>query len=575
MCGIVGFAKQNCINDIYKCLKLLDYRGYDSVGVAYNNIDSTFIVKQKGKVEEIFSLIKNIDTNIGIGHTRWATHGKPSETNAHPHKCGLFTIVHNGIIENADFLRRELIKKGYLFLSETDSEVVAVLLQDYFEPDNVLSGIQKAVKQLTGTYALAILCEYSVDTVYLVKKENPLIIGKGENFFCFASDTPALVGYAQSIYRMRDYEFATIKENSVSLFDKNLKEIPIDFKKSDITQDNIDKGLFPTYMLKEIFEIPESVKQTIEYLKKLTLPVFRYNSIYIVGCGTAFHAGLYAKGLIERLLKTTAFCIPSDEFVVSDIEIDENDLIIAISQSGETADTICAVKNAKKNHAKVIAVTNVASSTIATLGDFTVATKAGVEIAVGATKSYATQLVALKYVVNSIAGLPNTVDYNLSEYIAKMLDYNDYIKTFAFERTFENLFFMGLGSDYPSALEGSLKAKEISLFYSDACHSGEIKHGPLAMVSDKTLVICIVTKEKYLKTSLNAINEVKSRGATVLAISCFENTSENEIIIPKCDEDDRSILSVIPMQLLSYYLAIKRNLDPDKPRNLAKSVTVG
>lgn len=575
MCGIIGFAKQNCINDIYNGLKLLDYRGYDSVGVAYNNIDSTIIVKQKGKVEEIYPKIKNIQSNIGIGHTRWATHGKPSEVNAHPHKCGLFTIVHNGIIENADILRTELVKKGYLFLSETDSEVIAVLLQDCFEPDNVLFGVRKAVRKLVGTFALAVLCEYSIDTVYLVKKENPLIIGKGKNYFCFASDTPALVNYTQSLYRMNDNEFAIIKENSVSLFDENLNEIPIEFKNSDITSDNVDKGSFQTYMLKEIFEIPKSVKQTSEYLKNLSLNLVRYKSIYIVGCGTAFHAGLYAKGLIEKLLKTNAFCISSDEFIVSDLKVDKNDLFISISQSGETADTICAIKKAKINFATILAVTNVESSTIATMGDYTIITRAGVEIAVGATKSYATQLVALKYIVYTLAKKPFSVDSDLFESINKMIGYGEYIKNFVFEHDFENLFFMGLGSDYPTALEGSLKAKEISYVFSDACHSGEIKHGPLAMVTNKTLVVIIITKEKYLKTSINAINEVKSRGATVLAVSCFEKVAENEILIPKCVEDDRSILSVVPLQLLSYYIAIKRNLDPDKPRNLAKSVTVG
>lgn len=576
MCGIIGFAKKDCLLDVYKGLELLEYRGYDSVGIAYNDFDSTYIVKQKGRVKDIKDKIRNFHSDVAIGHTRWATHGKPSETNAHPHKCGLFTVVHNGIIENADEIRKESIRKGYLFLSETDTETIAVLLQDCFDPDDVISGIKKAIDKLVGTYALAILCEYTPDTAYLVKKENPLIIGKGENFYCFASDTPALVGYTQNLYRMNDNEYAVLTQNSITLYDENLNEKHIFFTKTNITVDNVNKGNYSTFMLKEIYETPFSVKQTAEYLETLSLPLKKkYDDIYIIGCGTAYHAGLYAKGLIENLLKINAFCIPSDEFIISDCVPSDKSLVIAISQSGETADTICGIKKAKNHNAEVLAVTNVASSTVATMSDYTVTTKAGVEIAVGATKSYATQLIALRFVVYRLANLPFSIESDLCENLEKVLEYDDYVGSFVNFYDFDNLFFMGLGSDYPTALEGSLKAKEISYVFSDACPAGEIKHGPLAMVTDSTLVICIITKEKYVKNCLNAINEVKSRGAKVLAITCFEKITVDEILIPKIEENDRSIAAVIPLQLLSYHFAIKRRLDPDKPRNLAKSVTVG
>lgn len=580
MCGIIGFIKENCLLDVYKGLELLEYRGYDSVGIAFNYCNQTKIIKQKGRVKDIKPKLNGYTSDIAIGHTRWATHGKPTEKNAHPHKCRYFTIVHNGIIENADSLKEGLIKKGYKFLSETDSEVIAVLLQDCFTPDNILLGIHTALSKLVGSYAVAILSEYTPKTIYLAKKDNPLIIGKGKDFYCFASDSPAIVGYTQNLYRMKDNEIALLSNDTIELFDNNLKKKKTVFHKTYLTVDNINKGSYPTYMLKEIFEIPRAVKSTINYLKKLrdiqnTCNFKDYNSIIFLGCGTAYHAGLFAKSLLDGVASIHTQCITSDEFLYSSINLNKKTLIIAISQSGETADTIGAIKKAKKSGAKVIAITNVPYSTITEFSDYCLLTLAGVEIAVGATKSYATQLIVLKYLCGKICGSNKLINELLPQEIQQVLTFNRYIKDFVYKNDFENLFFIGKGVDYQTALEGALKVKEISYVYSDASPAGEIKHGPLAMVGAKTLVVCIITKEIYLKGCLNAVNEVKSRGASVLVISPFEKISANQITIPKSLENDRSVLSVIPLQLLSYYLSIKKGLDPDKPRNLAKSVTVG
>lgn len=600
MCGIIGFIKNDCLLDIYRGLLLLEYRGYDSVGIAFNNDNKTKVVKKKGRVTELLPLIEGYQANIGIGHTRWATQGQPTTTNAHPHKCKHFTIVHNGIIENSEELKYELINNNYTFLSETDSEVIAVLLEYYYDPDNILSGIKKTLARLTGSYAIAILCEHTPNNIYLAKKDNPLIIGKGESFYCFASDTPAIVGFTQNIYKMKDDEIAVLDKDYISMYDGNLNKKEIIFNKTYLTVDNIDKGDYPTYMLKEIYEIPKAINNTIDYLSTIdfptnTLNLGNYNSMLIIGCGTAFHAGLYAREFATRLLGINTQCITSSEFLIDNSKLDDKTLVIAISQSGETADTIYGIKKAKQHGCYVIALTNVPYSTVTTLSDYCITTRAGAEIAVAATKSYSTQLVALQYIIYQLKGIGCLIEKaSLKTDIEQVLSYNTFIADFVKNNSFENLFFIGKGSDYQTALEGALKAKEIAYLYCDACPSGEIKHGPLAMVHKKTLVVCIITKQEYLKSNLNAINEILTRRATVLTISPFaissalpakkdiaETNCEQikkspviEVTIPKCEENNRAVLSVIPLQLLAYHLSIKKGLDPDKPRNLAKSVTV-
>lgn len=622
MCGIIGFIKDDCLLDIYNGLLLLEYRGYDSAGIAFNCGNKTKVVKKKGRVSELLPLIDGYNSNIGIGHTRWATQGRPTTVNAHPHKCKHFTIIHNGIIENSEELKATLVSKNYKFLSQTDSEVVAVLLEEKYNPDNILLGIKEALNMLIGSYALAILCEHLPNSIFLAKKDNPLIIGKSEDFYCFASDTPAIVGFTQNIYKMKDGEIAVLNKNSVQLYDKDLIRKDIVFNKTYLTVDNIDKGNFPTYMLKEICETPTAIENTLRYLSTLNFPkdkinLKKFNSLVLIGCGTAYHAGLYAKELAINLLSIDARCITSSEFLIDKSKIDEKTLVIAISQSGETADTIYGIKKAKQSGAFVIALTNVPFSTVTTLSDFCLTTRAGAEIAVASTKSYSTQLLALQYIIQQLKEENQSFDnYELSNHIKQVLDYKNFLYEFVNSNSFDNFFFIGKGSDYQTALEGALKVKEIAYCYCDATPSGEIKHGPLAMVDKRTLVVCIITKEEYLKSNFNAINEILTRGATVLTISPFMiaenlpetkvnnndiksnfkqigklnnadgNNNENsisikkkkspviEVTIPKCDENDLAILSIIPIQFLAYYLSIKKGLDPDKPRNLAKSVTV-
>lgn len=622
MCGIIGFIKNDCLLNIYNGLLLLEYRGYDSVGIAFNIGNKTKVIKKKGRVSELRPLIEGYTSNIGIGHTRWATQGRPTTVNAHPHKCKHFTIIHNGIIENSEELKTTLTAKNYNFLSQTDSEVIAVLLEEYYNPNNILQGIKSALDMLTGSYALAILCEHEPESIFLAKKDNPLIIGKGEDFYCFASDTPAIVGFTQNIYKMKDGEIAILNKNSIELYDKELHEKDIVFNKTYLTVDNIDKGNYPTYMLKEICETPLACENTLRYLSTLNFPtesinLEKFNSLVIIGCGTAYHAGLYAKELAVNLLGIDARCITSSEFLIDKSHLDEKTLVIALSQSGETADTIYGIKKAKEKGAYIIALTNVPFSTVTTLSDFCLTTRAGAEIAVAATKSYSTQLVALQYIINKLKeGTTPLETHKLSKDINNVLKYKNFLFDFVNNNSFDNFFFIGKGSDYQTALEGALKVKEIAYCYCDATPSGEIKHGPLAMVDKRTLVVCIISREEYLKSNINAINEILTRGATVLTISPFkiceclpetkvcqcekkkerlknQKTSNSlnyenkniislqtkklpviEVTIPKCEENNRALLSIIPIQLLAYNLSIKKGLDPDKPRNLAKSVTV-
>lgn len=601
MCGIIGFIKDDCLLDIYNGLLLLEYRGYDSVGIAFNSKNKTKVIKRKGRVSELRPLIEGFSSDIGIGHTRWATQGRPTKINAHPHKCKHFTIIHNGIIENSEELKAKLISKNYKFLSQTDSEVIAVLLEDTYTPENILQGIRKTLNMLTGSYAIAILCEHVPNAIFLAKKDNPLIIGKGDDFYCFASDTPAIVGFTQNIYKMKDGEIAVLKKDNVKLYDNKMTQSKIVFNKTYLTVDNIDKGNYPTYMLKEICETGTAIDNTLKYLSTLEFPfdlinLEKFQSLVIIGCGTAFHAGLYGKELAINHLGIDAKCITSSEFLIDHTKLDKNTLVIAISQSGETADTIYGIKKAKQHGAFVISLTNVPHSTVTTLSDICITTRAGAEIAVAATKSYSTQLVALQYLINKLEG-KNQIEnkYNISNSIKQVLEYDKFLYDFVQENSFDNLFFIGKGSDYQTALEGALKVKEIAYCYCDATPSGEIKHGPLAMVDKKTLVVCIISKSEYLKGNINAINEILTRGATVLTISPYkisdklpENKTKNykgslterkklpvvEVTIPNCDEDSRAILNIIPIQFLAYHLAIKKGLDPDKPRNLAKSVTV-
>lgn len=590
MCGIVGFLKNDCLTDIYNGLVQLEYRGYDSAGIAFIKNNRVITVKQQGKVAELKPKLPDDYTELGIGHTRWATHGKPSNINSHPHSAGHFTIVHNGIIENFLELKIMLVNCGACFLSDTDTEVIAHLLEYNYDKD-FLKTLIKTRDMLVGSYALAIISSNFPNTVALMKKENPLIVGKGKDFFCFASDSPALVKHTDTIYKMQDGDIALLTKETVKFY-KESKEVTKNFITTPLKQSQLEKGMYESYMLKEIDEIPNSMAASLACIQhngldttlKDKLPHF--NKVQLIGCGTAYHACMYGKYLIEKIVRIPAVAEIASEFRYREPLIDKNTLVIAVSQSGETADTLCAVKTAKKAGAYIVAITNVPASSLTNLADTVLLTLAGAEIAVAATKSYNTQLTMLYYITTEIAKTRG-IKSNL-ENSAKLLRItaetvlNEKHKVIELTKKYSesrNVFFLGRWLDYTTALEGSLKLKEISYIHGEGCPSGEIKHGTLALITKDTLVINIITCSRIKDKSMNALHEVKTRGAKVLLITCFEDlindsTIDDYILLPRINETLAPLISIIPIQLFSYYTARARGNDPDKPRNLAKSVTV-
>ncbi len=575
MCGIVGFVKNNCLIDVYNSLLCLEYRGYDSAGVAFIN-NGLKVIKKKGSVENLLPYLKDYRTDIGIGHTRWATHGEPSDKNSHPHVDGIFAVVHNGIIENHEELRIGIKSE---FASETDSEVIAKLLTQSYN-GNVLEAIIKVQNLLSGSYAIAILCSEEPDKLYLMKKENPLIIGKGENFFAFASDTPALVGHCKELYKMQDGEIAVITNNSLKVY-KNGKQKNPSFYCTTLTKSSIEKGNYSCYMEKEIYDIPKTMEDTATgnpFIDLNSSILNRTEDIYLIGCGTAYNACLYAKNLFEEKgMRCQAFV--AGEFRYSRASISKRTLVIAVSQSGETADTLGAIRKAKRKGAYVIAISNVPYSQITLLANFTAITKAGAEIAVGATKSYNAQLLTLKLLSDKLAEIKKLNSINIQgKYIKKKcketLKCDKQISEFVNSNSFDEVFFIGRGADYATALEGALKAKEIACIHCDCCTASEIKHGPLALLDKKTLVICIACDRKLIKKYENCLNEIKSRGAKLLIISPYDLPYDNLIKIPTVMGKLYGLISIIPLQLFALRLAQKKGLNADKPRNLAKSVTV-
>ncbi len=590
MCGIVGFAKQDCLQDIYNGLLQLEYRGYDSAGIAYLKDNRVVTVKQQGKVAELKCKIPDDYTQLGIGHTRWATHGKPSDINSHPHSAGRFTIVHNGIIENFLELKIMLVNKGAGFLSDTDTEVIAHLLEHNYNGD-LMSALITTRSMLLGSYALAVMCSDYPDTIILMKQENPLIVGKGEGFYCFASDSPAIVRHTKTIYKMQDGDIALLTKDSARFFE-GVTEKQKQFITTALCPSQLEKGQYESYMLKEIDEIPSAMSASlccvehnglnISVIDKLS----SINKIHLVGCGTAYHAALYGKYIIEKLAKMPAEAEVASEFRYREPLVDQHTLIIAVSQSGETADTLCAVKTAKELGAYVIAITNVPASSLTGVADCTLLTLAGAEIAVAATKSYNTQLTLLYYLAVELAkacSLPppavahaETIKQNALEALSHKDAIINLTKKYSDSR---NVFFLGRWLDYTTALEGALKLKEISYISAEGCPSGEIKHGTLALIAKDTLVINIITCPSIKEKSMNALHEVKTRGAKTLLITCFpelvsDYAVDDYILLPCLNQFLMPLISIIPVQLFSYYMARARGNDADKPRNLAKSVTV-
>lgn len=542
--------------------------------------------------------------NLGIGHTRWATHGEPSDVNSHPHfnMDKTIAVVHNGIIENYMELKEELKEDGVEFRSETDTEVIAHLVDKYYE-GNLLDAVYKTVARLRGAYALGVICKYNEDELVAVRKDSPLIagVGEGENFI--ASDIPALLKYTRKVYFLENGEVVHIKGNELKIYDAERN--PVEKEIYDVKWDieAASKGGYDCFMLKEINEQPEGVKNTLErrldengnivldgiHLTKEDLDSI--NRIYIVACGTAYHAGLLGKNALEKYLKVPVITDIASEFRYSDNFVDEHSLVILVSQSGETADTLAVLRDSKAKGAKILAITNVVGSSISREADEVFYTWAGPEIAVASTKAYTTQITSLYMIALNFALEKGTItreEYlstiekmkKLPEKIQKVLDNQDKIKETA-ERIVskEHVFFLGRGVDYSLAMEGSLKLKEVSYIHSEAFAAGELKHGTIALIEEGTPVISIATQENLFEKMVSNMQEVKARGAFVASIAqehnrSVEKVSDEVIYIPNCDDMLVPIVAVVPMQLLAYYVSTMKGLDVDKPRNLAKSVTV-
>ncbi len=581
MCGIFGYTgNRQAKSIILNGLKKLEYRGYDSAGlsVLFNNEIVT-----KKCVGEVSNLKESeeLKGKIGIGHTRWATHGSPSLLNAHPHNSfdNAFSVVHNGIIENYADLKKEVAQKGYKLQSDTDSEIIPALMQVYYNGD-VLDTLLNIITKLKGSFAVAIISRYE-NKIYAFKSGSPLIVGTEESESYISSDVYALSGKVSSYYILNDCEIAIISD-SVLLYDFNGNSLQVNFIPFDIVDKPYEKNNYEHFMIKEICEQPFSAGNTIlEFLKKKSeLNDLNFNNIYILGCGSAYNAGLVGAYFLENICKINTRCIIASEYLDNCSVITRNDLVIAISQSGETADTLSAVKYIKNIGCKIVSVINVKSSSLESLSDTVFFTNAGKEISVATTKCYTSQCLMLiliadyfkadnKIPINADAlktEIKNAIDIDVSKMVNKIDSSN-------------NIFFLGKGIDYYTALEGALKLKEVSYVNAQAYPSGELKHGSIALIDEKTTVILICTDKKHLEKNISAAKEVKSRGAFVISIlnfecSALEDVSDYSIVFSSVNKFVYPLLSVIPLQLIAYHSGKSKNIDVDKPRNLAKSVTV-
>lgn len=612
MCGIIGYiGKKKATPILINGLLRLEYRGYDSAGIATVESDKIAIMKDKGRVKNLENLkgINDLNGTIGIAHTRWATHGKPSKENAHPHydNNNTFAVVHNGIIENYHDLKEFLIKKGYTFYSQTDTEVIPNLIHYYYTKDDnhdnlqALRAVHKACMDLQGSFGLQIISTFMPDNLIVVRKDSPLVIGKGNGENYVSSDIPAILSFTKDFYLLNDYEFAVLSRDKIDFYDINLNKIEKGVKTIDWDASSADKNGYEDYMLKEIYEQPNAIRETIgsrlpdnepcnfDDLKFTKEFLSKINKIYIVACGTAMHAGLSGKIAIEKLCKIPVTVDIASEFRYRNPIIDENTLCIYISQSGETADTIAALKLAKSKGATTLAVSNVIGSSITREADYCIYTHAGPEIAVASTKAYTSQVVLLDILAIYFAEILESASiFELKELKKEMLSLPakienalksaNRIKEFAKNIYQEkDVFFLGRGVDYNTALEGSLKLKEISYIHSEAYAAGELKHGPIALIENGITVISIITDKALVEKTISNIQEVITRGAKTLVVTNQELPSNNIdtiITVPDTNVLFSPILAIVPLQLLSYYISKEKGLDVDKPRNLAKSVTV-
>ena len=611
MCGIVGYIGNKKASPILiNGLLRLEYRGYDSAGISTIEKEGLSLMKDKGRVKNLYNIegIDNLEGTIGIAHTRWATHGKPSKENSHPHtdNSKTFSVVHNGIIENYNEIRKFLSEKGYSFYSQTDTEVIPNLVHYYYTQDvqtdnlKLLRAVKNACFDLKGSFAIEIICKDYPDNMIVVRKDSPLVIGKGDGENYISSDIPAILSFTRNFYFLEDLEFVVLSRNDITFYDRNLNPIKKETKTIEWNASSSEKDGYEDFMLKEIYEQPTAIRETVgakfsesskcefeelnfskEYLESL-------NKIYIIACGTAMHAGLAGKNAIEKLCKIPTEVDIASEFRYRNPIIDNKTLCIFISQSGETADTIAALKLSKEKGAKTLAITNVIGSSITREADYSIYTHAGPEIAVASTKAYSSQvvlLVVLAIYFAEILGLENTYITSLKKEVLELpkkieetLKNSEIVKDFS-KKVYQekDMFFLGRGIDETVAKEGSLKLKEISYIHSESYPAGELKHGPIALIENGVTVISIMTDSNLVEKTVSNIQEVITRGAKTLVIT-NQNIDVNQfdmvIQIPDTNPLVSPILSIIPLQLFSYYISKEKGLDVDKPRNLAKSVTV-
>ena len=609
MCGIVGYiGKREAADLLVEGLSKLEYRGYDSAGVAIIEDEKISVRKLKGRLSNLENDLKAnpINGHIGIGHTRWATHGEPSDINSHPHSNGNATIsvVHNGIIENYMKLREWLTDKGYEFLSETDTEVIPNLVDYYYRDGrNLFDAVVKATSKLEGSFAIGVIANNEPDKIIAVRKDSPLIVGLGENESFIASDIPAVLNHTRDVYLLEDKEFVILTKDGVELRTEDGENIEKEVYHVTWNVDAAEKGGYEDFMLKEIHEQPKAVRDTlagkIQLGKEIELDNVKFtkeelenfDKVYIVACGTAYHAGVVGKTVIEKLAKIPVEIDVASEFRYRDPLITDRTLIIVVSQSGETADTLAVLRDGQRQGARVLAITNVVGSSVSREADDVIYTLAGPEIAVASTKAYVTQLAAF-YILGLYFGrLKQTISVEeaetikaemitIPEKIEKALEMKEELQKYADKHyNHRDIYFLGRGVDYAVAMEGSLKLKEISYIHCDAYAGGELKHGPIALIDKGTAVITLLTQEALKDKMVSNVREVATRGGNIFAVVNEGDTITKDVVdslvyIPKTIDLLTPMISVVPLQLISYYVAKQKGCDVDKPRNLAKSVTV-
>ena len=610
MCGIIGYVgRQEAAPILLEGLERMEYRGYDSTGMAVCGDGVLRVCKKKGRVQVLREMSHDgadLPGTLGIGHTRWATHGEPSDVNAHPHlsQSGKFAVVHNGIIENFIALKEELLQKGYTFRSETDTEVVAQLL-DYYYSDcgDFFEAMNRLLHAVDGAYALGIICADYPDRLVAARKDAPLLLGFGDGENFIASDVTALIRHTRDIAYMDDGELAILSRSGIRVYDRQLRPVEKKHHHVDWEVDAAEKGGYAHFMLKEIMEQPAAIRKATAariqggrvVLQDLTMTpeqIRAIGRIYIVACGSSYHVGMVGKYNLERMLRRSVEVCLASEFRYCDPIVGERDLVIVISQSGETLDTMAALREAKKRGARILSIVNVVGSSIARESDDVLYTWAGPEIAVASTKAYSTQLAVIYMIVLYMADQLDSVSQEeMAQYMADLqrlpdlaaecLQDKETIQYFASQYfNAHDMYFIGRNVDYAASLEASLKLKEISYIHSEAYTAGELKHGPISLIEDGTLVIAIATYEKLFDKMMSNVREVKARGAVVLGITvqdkeeALKQETDFQFCVPKITDFMLPSLSILPLQLFAYYVASMKGCDIDKPRNLAKSVTV-